>query len=421
MPARGPTAEELMTVRPVTLPHDAPISRALGVMRSRRIHEIPVLRRSRLAGMITFETIARRASRPLDTKVEHLLTLAPLVTPSTGLSEVAEILLANGLRAAPVVGRRGELLGVVSRTDLVRALPGLPEAQRVRVEEIARSTELVVSENELCRHLFGQLRLLEAHPLPVVDRKGRLVGAVGVADLGAVLWRPTAPGKRDAGTGRAALDVRVGSIMHAPAVTVPVGTSAAEAATVMTREGISSVFVVGAERTPRVLGQAELLAIAVGRGRPARGPPRVEDVYVEISGLRGSGDPGLLADVDRLVAGALRRIAREVRPTLLSLHFAPHATHRTSDATVEARLHTDAGILYASHTGWNLLAGVATILDDLAGQARRIREERRERGRGGRGGRGGRSKVPEEEPAPEDPELERKIRSATGDDGEDEP
>jgi len=413
MPSAGPIAEELMTVRPTTLPHDAPISRALGLMRTRGIHEVPVLRRSRLAGMITFEMIARRASRPLDTKVEHLLTLAPLVTPTT-----AEILLANGLRAAPVVGRKGELLGVVSRTDLVRALPTVPEAGRTRVEEIARAPELIVRENELCRHLFGQIRILESHPLPVVDRKGRLVGAVGVADLGAVLWRPTAPGKRDAGTGRAALDVRVGSIMRSPAVTVPVGTSAAEAALLMTRERVSSVFVVEDGRPPRVLGQVELLGLVVGRSRPARGPARVEDVYVEISGLRGSGDPGLLADIDRLVAGALRRIAREVRPTLLTLHFAPHATHRTSDTTVEGRLHSDAGILYASHTGWNLLAGVATILDDLAAQARRVREERRERGRGSRASR---SKVPEEEVAVEDPELERKIRSASGDGPEDEP
>ncbi|HXW67183.1 MAG TPA: CBS domain-containing protein [Thermoplasmata archaeon] len=409
MPDPWPTAGEMMTPRPVTLPADAPISRALGVMRTKGFHEIPVLRRSRLAGMITFESIARRVSRPLETKVEHLLTLAPLVTPATALPELAEELLANGLRAAPVVGRRGELLGVVSRTDIVRVLAGLPEVARVRVEQLARAADLLVHESDLCRQLFGQIRLLEAHPLPVLDRRERLVGAVGVRDLGNVLWRPVAPGKRDVHTPGSVLDVRVGSIMHSPPVTVPVGTSAAEAARTMTEEVVSSVFVVEAGRPPRVLGQSELLGLVVGRGRPSTGRTRVEDVYVEVSGLRGSGDPGLLAEIDHLVASGLRRIAQQVRPTLLSLHFAPHATHRTSDITVEARLHSDAGIFYASHTGWNLLAGVAALLDDLAGQTRRVREARRQRSRGGR-------KVDTEEAdlGVDDPDLERRIRSATG-------
>ncbi len=66
-----------MTGRPVTLPYDAPISKALGLMRTRRIHEIPVLRNTRLIGMVTIESIARRGRWSLATKVEHLLVLPP--------------------------------------------------------------------------------------------------------------------------------------------------------------------------------------------------------------------------------------------------------------------------------------------------------------------------------------------------------
>ena len=136
-----------------------------------------------------------------------------------------------------------------------------------------------------------------------------------------------------------------------------------------------------------------------------RTPARVEDVYVEITGLRGSGDPELLADIDHVVARGLRRITRAVRPRLLSLHFAPHSTHRTSDLTVEARLHTDEGIFYASHTGWNLLAGVAGLLEELAGQTRRAREVKHRRGRPGR------RAVDSDEAPLDDPELEERIRA----------
>jgi CBS domain-containing protein/ribosome-associated translation inhibitor RaiA len=413
MPASWPTASDLMTARPVTLSPGAPISQALGLMRTRGFHEIPVLRRARLVGMITFETIARRSSRSLSTKVEHLLLLPPLITPTTPFPEVAEQLLAAGLRAAPVVGRRGELLGVVSRTDLVRALPGL-SSQLTResppVESIASSATEIVREDDLCRHLFSRLRLLEEHPLPVVDRKGRLVGAVGVADLGKVLWRPITGGKRDARARRSALEVKVGSIMRSPPVTVSSGSAWTEAAARMNEENVSSVFVVEDERPVGVLAQADLLNFVVGRTRPRPSRARLEDVYVEITGLRGSGDPTLFAEIDNVVARGLRRVARYVQPTLLSLHFAPHATHRTSDLTVEARLHTNQGIFYASHTGWNLLAGVAGLLEELAGQTRRVRETR-----SSRRGRGPAAAEAEETTAA-DPELERKIRTATGND-----
>ena len=414
MPSPWPTAVDLMTAHPLTLPADAPISRALGLMHTRGFHEIPVLRRSRLAGLITFESIARRSSRSLATKVEHLLILPPLITMSTPLPEIAEQLLSTGLRAAPVVGRRGELVGIISRTDLVRALPALPQLagpDAPTVEAVAGPATEIVREDEVCRRLLSRIRLLEEHPLPVVDRKGRLVGAVGIADLGGVLWRPVAGGKRDARAGRSALEVKVGSIMRSPALTVEVGTSAMDAAREMSREKVSSVFVVESGRPVRVLGQTDLLGLVLGRTRRPTAKARLEDVYVEITGLRGSGDPALLAEIDSVVARGLRRVARYVQPTLLTLHFAPHATHRTNDLTVDARLHTDHGIFYASHTGWNLLAGVSGLLEDLAGQTRRIRETRRApRPRASRG---------EMEATPSvDPDLEERIRVATGGDAE---
>jgi CBS domain-containing protein/ribosome-associated translation inhibitor RaiA len=411
MPISWPTAADLMTGRPVTLPPEAPISQALGLMRSKGFHEIPVLRRGRMIGMITFESIARRSNRPLATKVEHLLILPPLVTPTTPYPELVERLLAAGLRAAPVVGRKGEILGIVSRTDLIRALPDLPQVfgdDSPPVDSVARSAIEVVEEDELCRHLLTRVRVLEEHPLPVVDRKGRLVGAVGVSDLGKVLWRPVTGGKRDARASRPVLDVRVGSIMRTPPVTVPAGSSTRDAAVRMVEEHVSSVFVVDGRRPTGILGQSDLLGLVVGRTRPVGPKGRVEDVYVEITGLRGSGDPVLFAEIDDVVARGLRRVARYVQPTLLSLHFAPHATHRTNDLTVEARLHTNHGIFYASHTGWNLLAGVSGLLDDLAGQTRRIREthsKRRPRGS---------TLVDSESRLAVDDELEQRIRAATG-------
>ena len=196
----------------------------------------------------------------------------------------------------------------------------------------------------------------------------------------------------------------VTSIMHSPAFTIAAGTDAIDAARLMSRERISSVFVVENGRPTRIVAQTDLLTLVVGITPPTHGRGGVEDVYVEVTGLRGSSDPALLADIDHLVAGSLKRIAHHVRPILLSLHLSPHSTHRTSDLTVEARLLTDAGIFYASHTGWNLMAGISGLMDELTSQVQRIQESRASQGppparRRGRGSYGtGRPRARAEDP-----------------------
>jgi CBS domain-containing protein/ribosome-associated translation inhibitor RaiA len=411
MAAEWPTARDLMTPHPITIAHDAPLSSALGIMRTRHIHELPVLRRRGLIGMITLDAIARRTNLGIGTKVEHLMMLPPLITEGTPYPELAERLLATGLRAAPVVGRRNELVGVVSRTDLVRAMPSLTGLGSHRVEEIASPVGVVVGEKETVEKLMGHVRLLEEHPRPVVDRQGRLVGAVGLEDLSRVFWRPIGAGKRDAvrhaPRERRDFQIEVSTIMRSPPVTVPLGTSAAITARVVAREKVSSAFVVDGGRPVGVVSQGDLLGLAVGAGaRPGTLRPSTSDVYVQIHGLRGGADPETLAEIDRVVAQGLRRVSRHVRPLLLSLHIRPHATHRSGDATVEARLHTSRGIYYASDTEWNYFAGIATLMDELAEQVRRAKEEARPRG--GAAARAGRLGVDETVGAPE---LEAQLRA----------
>ena len=406
MPTDWPTARELMTPQPTTLPTEAPLSRAIGIMRSRSFHEIPILRGKRLVGMITFESIARRSNLPLSTKVEHLMLLPPVITGTTTYPELAEQLLAAGLRGAPVVGKKGELVGIVSRTDLVKRIPDFPTIAASGVAQVASPVGQIVKENDTVGHLFGQIRLLEEHPLPVVDRKGRLTGAVGVADLGRVLWRPTVGGHKDAAKGGNVFDVEVATIMHSPALTVPKTARAADAAKLMTREKVSSVFVVEDGKPVGVVSQADLLSLAIGSGEAAT---NVGDVYVQIHGLRGSGDPSIVAEIDRVVAKGLRHIARHARPMLLSLNVTPQGTHRTGDATVHARLNTDRGIFYATHSGWNFFAGIADLMDELENQVRRAGDERTDR-KHRRSIKG----VPPDD-APVDPDLEARIRAATED------
>jgi CBS domain-containing protein len=404
-----PTAGDMMTARPITLTRDSPLSQALGIMRARRIHEIPVVQNRRFVGMVTFDSVARRINLPLSTKVDHLMVLPPIVGIETTYPELSEQFLATGMRAAPVTGPKSEVVGIVSRTDLVRALPKIPVLAEHRVDEVTAPLSLVVKERDPVRFLLGQeaLRHLETHPLPVVDRAGALSGAVGIADLGEVLWRPTAEGHRDVATRGDVGDIEIRSIMHSPAVTVPRGTSTGAAARLMTQEQVSSVFLVDGERPVGIVSQADLIGLAVGGSAPSEG--KLGDVFVQIQGLRASGDPAILADIDQVIARGLRRIARYVHPVMLNVHFQPHASHRSGEASVQGRLNTDHEILYASRTGWNFYGALNDLLDELETQARRQKEERR----GGIHRSSTRLVAEELAETSADPELEARIASAT--------
>ncbi len=409
MATEWPTAGDMMTVRPIALTRDSPLSQALGIMRARRIHEIPVVQNRRVVGMVTFDAIARRINIPLSTKIEHMMLLPPIVNPRTRYPELSEQLLATGMRAAPVTGPQNELVGVVSRTDLVRALPRIPLLAGHRVEEVMASLSLTVQERDPVRVLLGQeaLRHLETHPIPVVDRKGGLTGAVGIADLGEVLWRPTAQGHRDVETRGDVGEVEVRAIMHSPALTVPRGTSTGAAARLMSQAKVSSVFVLDGQRPTGIVSQADLIGLAVGGGAPSEGA--LGDVFVQIQGLRASGDPAILTEIDQVITRGLRRIARYVHPVMLNVHFQPHASHRSGEASVQGRLNTDHEILYASRTGWNFYGALNDLLDELETQARRQKEERRTRVH-----RTSARLVGDElSETSADPELEARIASAT--------
>jgi CBS domain-containing protein len=409
MATEWPTAGDMMTARPITLTRESPLSQALGIMRARKIHEIPVVQNRQVVGMVTFDAIARRINLPLTTKLEHLMLLPPIVGTATTYPELSEQLLATGMRAAPVTGPRNELLGVVSRTDLVRAIPTIPLLAEHRVDEVMAPLNLILQERDPVRTLLGQeaLRHLETHPLPVIDRKGRLTGAVGIADLGEILWRPTAQGHRDVANRGNVAEVEVRTIMNSPAVTVPRGTSVGAAARLMSEERVSSVFIVDGGRPAGIVSQADMIGLAVGAGASSEGA--IEDVFVQIQGLRASGDPAILADIDQVIARGLRRIARYVHPVMLNVHFQPHASHRSGEASVQGRLNTDHEILYASRTGWNFYGALNDLLDELETQARRQKEERPH----GIHRTSSRLVADELEETSSDPELEARIRSAT--------
>lgn len=127
---------EVMNRRVFTLAPDASVSDARRLLDEHRIRHLPVVVADRVVGMLSDRDV-RSASRgdPDRTRVGELMTREILtVSPGTRVEEAARLMLAHRMGGLPVL-EHGTLVGIVTTTDLLRALVNLLE--RATLERIS--------------------------------------------------------------------------------------------------------------------------------------------------------------------------------------------------------------------------------------------------------------------------------------------
>ena len=109
--------ESGMVVDPVTIEPDAPVHKAVALMRQHEISGIPVTKNGRLVGILTNRDL--RFEKNLDQKVEAMMT-RDLVTCREGISqeEAKELLHRNRIEKLLVVDDKYELKGLITIKDI---------------------------------------------------------------------------------------------------------------------------------------------------------------------------------------------------------------------------------------------------------------------------------------------------------------
>ncbi|MGZ6143356.1 MAG: IMP dehydrogenase [Myxococcales bacterium] len=126
--------ESGMVVDPVTIEPDAPVHRAVALMRQHEISGIPVTKAGRLVGILTNRDL--RFEKNLDQKVEAMMT-RDLVTCREGISqdEAKELLHRNRIEKLLVVDDKYELRGLITIKDIekTRAHPNAAKDSKGRL------------------------------------------------------------------------------------------------------------------------------------------------------------------------------------------------------------------------------------------------------------------------------------------------
>lgn len=133
------TANDLMTVNPISVSSDTPLRAVVDIMHEEGCRHLPVVDDGQLVGIVTDRDVRIQ----LDSPVLHLerikwadefaqmtattcMTANPItVSPETSIKKVAEILSTYKFGALPVVDD-GTLVGIISEVDLLGYLASLP-------------------------------------------------------------------------------------------------------------------------------------------------------------------------------------------------------------------------------------------------------------------------------------------------------
>jgi IMP dehydrogenase len=132
--AKVKKSESGMVTEPVTLEPDAPISRALELMRTNGISGIPVVQGHRLVGIVTTRDV--RFETRLERRIDEIMT-RKLVTAQEGISQAAalDLLHKHRLEKLLVIDDKGELRGLITLKDIqkTRAFPNAAKDDKGRL------------------------------------------------------------------------------------------------------------------------------------------------------------------------------------------------------------------------------------------------------------------------------------------------
>jgi CBS domain-containing protein len=123
--------------------------------------------------------------------VSALVRSAACVSKELRVDALSRWFEERGLVGAPVVDEHGRLIGVVSKTDVVRyglervtaAVAGAESSASPTVEEIMTPLGIAVRDDATIADAAGIMSGVSIHTLPVVTEEGKIAGVVSAFDI----------------------------------------------------------------------------------------------------------------------------------------------------------------------------------------------------------------------------------------------
>jgi len=115
--------KDLMSRKIIYLSPEDTVSKFISLMENRKIHQIPIVEKKRLKGIVYYKDITKKTVLdPAKTKIKTVMRFpSPIVSPNQDVSDAARLIFKTGIRALPVV-EKNKVVGLISIHDIVDSI-----------------------------------------------------------------------------------------------------------------------------------------------------------------------------------------------------------------------------------------------------------------------------------------------------------
>ena len=361
--------KDIMTKDVVVAKLGETISKAISKMQEHGFHELPVVNdRGELVGYINYRTLIRRKSISLYSRVENVMVKSPVLEPDASIEDAVRLMIEAGYRSLPIV-EKDKLVGIISRTDIIKLVPKMRDIANIPVEDIMTSEPELVEEDSPIQYAVDIMKKLGEMSVPVVDENRKFVGIVHMRDAARAIWRE----KDRASLGELSGEKKKVQILVKEIMVPPVYVSGdmvlKDAVEKMIEFHSSICAVVDKKNRPiGVISQRDVIEAILRGGKQ-------EGVFVQITGL-DIEDMEPYQIIYNMVEDFLHKINRfkEFKPQLLTFHVEEHhISGKEIKYSVRARLTTDHKLFFARSYDWNVYSAFKDVLEILE---RNVKKER---------------------------------------------
>jgi CBS domain-containing protein/ribosome-associated translation inhibitor RaiA len=378
---------QLMSRDIVAIELDSTVREAISKMEQHRIHELPVMQNSTLKGWVNYDTLIQRAHVPASAKATSVMVPGMRLAQTTDIVSAADTMIRQNVRAVAVVDAKGQMVGVLSRTDLMRAAAEIDEIAALPLERVMTRDLETAAEKDSIDEAARRLREHSIRQLLVLDSKGKLVGEVGRE---AIMHAFTTEDRR--GTRPHGKDNNIGSPGSSKnrnltlsgqvrdSVTLPGHATIGQAIDLMLKRQRAAVVVVEEGFPVGVVSRSNILERVAARGIQP-GP------LVQVIGLSDFVDGSTLDLIHAHARNTLKKIENEFRVEFLSLHFKVYKQKTDGDSkfALSGHLSTEQKFVIAKADDWDPMKALSSVLQELERRSfehKELRLERRKKGTG---------------------------------------
>ena len=182
---------DIMSSPVYVLNADEPVSYARKLMLKYRISTLLVLNEGKMVGIVTKSDIGNRLAqaeplwrrRPIDQIPIKLLMTESVITiyPEASISQAVALMLENRVHNIPVV--KNDIVGIVTRTDLVRYVAENTEEIKTKIPKLMTEDIVSVHRHHTINHVIDEMNRNEIERVVVKDDAGKAVGIVSRKNL----------------------------------------------------------------------------------------------------------------------------------------------------------------------------------------------------------------------------------------------